>query len=110
LPKVEFARPVARLADREHAYHLYVVRLDTGRLGFSRDEAIARLREAGIGANVHYKPPYLHSYYRDQLGFSEGACPASEKAAMEIVTLPLFPRMADSDVDRVVGALADLAR
>lgn len=102
------ARALAAAPDRTHAYHLFVVELDTEGLRRSRDAVIAHLREQGIGANVHYKPPYLHAYYRERLGTGPGLCPNAEAAAQRILTLPLHTRMTEEDVGRVLAALAEI--
>jgi UDP-4-amino-4,6-dideoxy-N-acetyl-beta-L-altrosamine transaminase len=91
--------PLARCADCRHAYHLYVVRTP------ERDSVFTRLREAGIGANVHYIPVHLHSYYKKRLGTQEGMFPVAESAYREILTLPLWPGMEEADVHRVSGTL-----
>jgi perosamine synthetase len=93
--------PLKTHPDREHAYHLYVVRLMDS---IDRDTVFARLRADGIGANVHYAPVYLHSHYA-RLGYRPGLCPEAEAAARRILTLPMFPAMTEADVGRVVGAL-----
>ncbi|HEY3172100.1 MAG TPA: UDP-4-amino-4,6-dideoxy-N-acetyl-beta-L-altrosamine transaminase [Thermoanaerobaculia bacterium] len=103
-------RSLRRLPERSHANHLYVVRVDTEALGLSQGQALSKLRGAGLRPNVHYRPPYLHPYYRDRLATSEGLCPIAEEAARHIVTLPLFPQMAESDVDHVLEALRNLSR
>jgi perosamine synthetase len=84
-----------------HAYHLYVVRLADH---IDRDRVFARLRAEGIGANVHYGPVHLHSFYRN-LGYGPGAAPVAEAASKRILTLPLFPAVTGADVERVVAAL-----
>ena len=95
------AAPLKTHTGREHAYHLYVVRLMEG---IDRDKVFARLRADGIGANVHYAPVYLHSHYA-RLGYKPGLCPEAEAAARQILTLPMFPAMTEADIRRVVGAL-----
>ncbi|MGZ6008784.1 MAG: UDP-4-amino-4,6-dideoxy-N-acetyl-beta-L-altrosamine transaminase [Rhizomicrobium sp.] len=95
-------------ADRTNAYHLYVVRLDLAKLSIDRARAFAHLRERGIGANVHYAPVYLHSYYRSR-GYQTGLCPVAEQTYREILTLPMFPAMSQGDVTRVANALRELS-
>ena len=95
------AVPLKTHSGRTNAHHLYVVRLMDG---IDRDRVFTRLRADGIGANVHYAPVYLHSYYA-QLGYKPGLCPAAEAASRQIITLPMFPAMTEADVRRVVGAL-----
>ncbi len=88
--------------DRTHAYHLYVVKLAEG---IDRDHVFAKLRAEGIGANVHYAPVHLHSFYRQQ-GYGPGIAPVAESVSSRLLTLPLFPAMTPSDVDRVVAVLS----
>jgi UDP-4-amino-4,6-dideoxy-N-acetyl-beta-L-altrosamine transaminase len=102
--------PLRRLPNLVHAYHLYVVRFDTKALGASQADILAYFRSRGIGANVHYRLPYLHTFYRERLGTSEGLCPEAERAASEIITLPLFPAMKDADVADVIAAVRELGR
>ena len=101
-------RPLRVHADRTNAYHLFVVRLDLSKLKIDRARAFQHLRECGIGANVHYAPVYLHSYYRS-LGYQPGLCPVAEKTYQEILTLPMFPAMSQGDVTRVANVLRELS-
>jgi perosamine synthetase len=94
--------PLKTHSDRTHAYHLYVVQLADS---IDRDAAFARLRDEKIGANVHYAPVYLHSFYR-QWGYSEGIAPIAERASRQLLTLPMFPAMTAADVQRVADRLA----
>jgi UDP-4-amino-4,6-dideoxy-N-acetyl-beta-L-altrosamine transaminase len=93
----------------EPGWHLYVVRVagDPGR----RRTFFDRLRELGLGVQVHYIPVYLHPYYR-ALGFEPGLCPVAEDFYRRAVSLPIYPRMSDADVDdaieRVRRAVADV--
>ena len=103
LADVETVEPLKTHEDRTHARHLYVVKLA---LGTDRDQVFARLRAEGIGANVHYAPVYLHSFYR-QRGYTAGLAPVAEAASSRLLTLPLFPAMTGDDVARVVDALAN---
>jgi perosamine synthetase len=98
-------RPLARREGREHAYHLYVVRLSDAR---TRLAAFQHLRSAQIGANVHYLPLNLHPFYRRRLGTLPGACPVAEAAYEGILSLPMFPALSDADVDRVIQTLAEV--
>lgn len=91
-----------------HAYHLYVVRL-TGAAGAARRESVFRaLRASGIGVNVHYIPVHLHPYYRNHEGTRRGMCPAAEAAYEQILSLPVYPRMRNAEVDRVIETLLDI--
>lgn len=91
-------RPLKVEPDRSSGRHLYCVRIP------NRDQVFARLREAGIGVNVHYRPVYLHPYYQ-QLGYRAGLCPEAEAAFGELLTLPLFVGLTEAEQDRVITAL-----
>jgi len=93
--------PLMTHADRTNAHHLYVVKLADH---VCRDRVFARLRQEGIGANVHYAPVHLHSYYRGR-GYGPGLAPVAEAVSQQVLTLPMFPAMTQSDVNRVVAAL-----
>jgi len=83
----------------EPGWHLYVVRVrgDARR----RRPFFEALRKRGLGVQVHYLPVYLHPYYRD-LGFRQGICPRAEDFYARAVSLPIFPRMTEEEVNRVI--------
>jgi dTDP-4-amino-4,6-dideoxygalactose transaminase len=109
LAGVASVRPLLTHPDRTNAHHLYVVRLDLATLSIDRARAFAHLRERGIGANIHYSPVYLHTFYRERFGFRPGLCPQAEAVYEEILTLPMYPALTTGDIDRVVSALSELA-
>lgn len=93
-----------------HAHHLFVVRWSESSTGVSRDSAITQLREAGIRANVHYRPVYDHSFYRNQhQSHKMFACPNADMVYPELISLPIFPAMDQQDVKRVVAELRWIA-
>ncbi|HPZ76727.1 MAG TPA: UDP-4-amino-4,6-dideoxy-N-acetyl-beta-L-altrosamine transaminase [Thermosynergistes sp.] len=102
--KIEAVRPLTQKADRKSSWHLYVVKLDLSKIRTTRKDVFSSLRDEGIGVNVHYIPVYWHPYYQ-KLGYKKGLCPVAEKAYEEIVTLPLFCAMSDSDAAQVVSAV-----
>ncbi|MDP3222812.1 MAG: DegT/DnrJ/EryC1/StrS family aminotransferase [Rubrivivax sp.] len=91
-------------AGQTHAWHLYAVRLADG-AGIERDRFIERLFDAGIGCSVHYIPLHLHPYWRDRYGLQPALFPHSQHAYERLVSLPLYTRMTDADVQRVVQAV-----
>ena len=97
--------PLTLRSGRQHAYHLYVVRLGVTHLGVDRGRIFSALRAEGIGVNVHYLPVHLHSFYRQRFGTGPGLCPQAEKAYDEILSLPIFPSMTDMDVNDVIEAM-----
>jgi perosamine synthetase len=90
----------------EHAYHLYVVRLELEALRADRGEIFRALRAENIGVNVHYIPVHLHPYYRQRLGTRPGMCPVGEGAYERLLSLPMFPAMTDCDADDVIDAVS----
>ncbi len=99
--------------DAGHSWHMFAPLLPLGTLAIGRAEFIRRMSERGIAVGVHYPAIHLLAAYR-KLGYREGEFPNAERVGRETVTLPLFPEMADGDVDRVVTAvnsiLQDAAR
>lgn len=102
---IDGVRSLAVRKEVDHAYHLYVVRLDLGRLKVGRGEVFRALRAEGIGVNVHYIPLNLFSHYQRKLGVEPGEFPVTEEAYEQILTLPVFPGMDDDDVEDVLTAL-----
>ncbi|MFJ1752058.1 DegT/DnrJ/EryC1/StrS family aminotransferase [Kitasatospora sp. NPDC088134] len=93
------------LPGNEHVWHLYAVRVER-----DRDGVLAALQEAGIGAGVHYPVPvHLQPAFR-QLGHAEGAFPVTERAAGQLLTLPLFPQLTEGQQVRVAEALTAALR
>ncbi|MFC1874294.1 UDP-4-amino-4,6-dideoxy-N-acetyl-beta-L-altrosamine transaminase [Chloroflexota bacterium] len=92
-------------ADVKTVYHIYVIQLQPDRLKAGRQEVFDALRAANIGVNVHYLPVHLHPYYRNNFGYKKGDYPRAEAYYERAITLPVFPRMSDEDVDYVIGAV-----
>jgi perosamine synthetase len=91
-----------------HAYHLYVVRLNSAEIGKDREVVFNELRERGIGVNVHYIPVHLHPYYRERFHVGHGLCPVAESMYEQILSLPIFHGMSDEDIDRVIIAVKEI--
>lgn len=99
---IEGVIPLKKSEQVKHAFHLYVIRLDAKEIRKNREQIFNELRSAGIGVNVHYIPVYLHPYYRNQLGTKRGDCPVAEAAYEQILSLPMYPKMSDTDVQFVI--------
>jgi dTDP-4-amino-4,6-dideoxygalactose transaminase len=87
-----------------HAWHLYVLRL-SDECALSRDTVIERLFALGIGCSVHYIPLHLQPYWRDRYQLTPEQFPHSHKAYERMLSLPLYSKMSDGDVQRVVDAV-----
>ena len=97
--------PPAPPAGDLHAWHLYPLRL-SGAAPIDRDALIELLFAAGIGCSVHYIPLHLQPYWRDRYALRADQFPHSQHAYERMVSLPIYTRMTDADVRRVVGAVA----
>lgn len=86
-------------------WHLYPIRILDGR----RREVFEKMRAAGIGVQVNYIPVYWHPVYADA-GYRRGMCPNAEAFYAEELSLPIFPDLANDQVDQVVEALAEALR
>ena len=102
LPLILPPRPVH--AGDLHSWHLYVVRLSDDAT-LNRDQLIESLFADGIGVSVHYIPLHLHPYWKERYELKPEQFPHSQKAYERMVTLPLYTRMTDDDVERVITAV-----
>lgn len=92
----------------EHAWHLYILRLNLELLACSRDAFIEELRARGIGTSVHFIPLHTFSYYREAYAYDDDAFPVALREFNRMLSLPIYPSMADDDVDRVIEAVTEL--
>ncbi len=100
----------ARRAEVEHAWHLYVLRLNLERLRITRDQFIEELKERRIGTSVHFIPVHLHPYYRDKYNYKPEDFPMASSEFRRIISLPLNPRMSDRDAADVIEAVGDVVQ
>ena len=92
--------------DFEHAWHLFVVRIDSEKC--SRDQMMAELKARNIGTGLHFRCVHLQKFYREKYGFAAGFLPNTEYNSDRICSLPLFPDMDENDVRDVVDAIKDV--
>jgi dTDP-4-amino-4,6-dideoxygalactose transaminase len=102
----ELQTPV-RCPDRSHIYHLYAIRLNLGRLTIDRAQFIEELKAHNIGTSVHFIPVHLHPFYQERFGYRRGDLPEAEALYDRIVSLPLYPRMTEGDIQDVIAAVVD---
>ena len=89
------------LPGREHVFHQYTIRVP------KRDAVLKTLTERGIGSTVYYPVPiHLQPIY-DSLGYKQGDLPETERAASEVLSLPIYPELTDAQMESVAAALAD---
>jgi dTDP-4-amino-4,6-dideoxygalactose transaminase len=94
-------------APNEHAWHLYMLRLNTDALTVDRAEFIERLKERRIASSVHFIPLHVHPYYRDTYGYTPEDLPVAWTEYQREVSLPIYSSMSDRDVDDVIEAVSD---
>jgi dTDP-4-amino-4,6-dideoxygalactose transaminase len=97
--------PYVAYPNNTHAWHLYVIQLDLDAIDISRDRFIELMAKEGIGTSVHFIPLHLHPYWKDQYDFAPEDYPIALDVFNRAVSLPIYPKMTDSDVGRVIDAV-----
>jgi len=95
--------PPAERAYEKSAWHLYPVRLSS-KIAHKRDEVFAKMREAGIGVQVHHVPVHRHLYY-ENMGYKKGLCPNTEAFVASEISIPLFPAITTAQQKYVAETL-----
>ena len=90
-----------------HSWHLFIVRVQSKKNGFGRDQLMEGLKQRNIGTGLHFRAIHLQEYYREEMGMREGMLPDTEWNSERICSLPLFPDMTENDVADVVEAIKD---
>jgi dTDP-4-amino-4,6-dideoxygalactose transaminase len=90
-----------------HAWHLYPLRVRDD-APIARDSMIERMFALGIGCSVHYIPLHQQPYWRDRYGLTASMFPHSQRVYERQVSLPIYNRMTDADVERVVDGIAQV--
>jgi dTDP-4-amino-4,6-dideoxygalactose transaminase len=101
-----FLVPQTGLGD---ARHLYPLRLNLNSLRISRNDFIKRLQEKGIGVSVHFIPLHSMPYFKNRYRISEEDLPCSMDTFKRVISLPLWPGMTDEQINRVIGAVREIA-
>src|SRR5207302_1329729 len=94
-----------RLPKRNHIYHLYAIRLQPGALKINRSEFIDELRRLKIGTSVHFIPLHRHPLFKRVTETAADLFPNAEKIYQEVLSLPLYPKMSDQDVEDTITAV-----
>jgi dTDP-4-amino-4,6-dideoxygalactose transaminase len=95
--------------DATHAWQLYVIKLREQALTIDRNRFIEELRGLGIGTSVHFIPLHMHPYYREKYGYRPEDFPVALDCYRRSISLPIYSRMTDEQVGRVVEAVTQLA-
>lgn len=84
--------------------HLYIIRLDLSKLTCSRRQFFDAMSAENVQCQIHYVPVYWFPYYK-HLGYPQGLCPNAEEIYKGIMSIPLYPKMTDQDVNDVICAV-----
>jgi len=101
----EIIIPELNPLDSTSAWHIYIIQLNLEKLKVGRKEIFEALRAENIGVNIHYIPVHLQPYYQKKFGYHLGDFPIAENYYSRVITLPIFPKMSDHDVDDVIMAV-----
>ncbi len=104
----EITTPAMKTEEVTHAWHLYIIRLNLGLLTIDRNQFVMELKNRGIGTSVHFIPLHIHPYYRDTYNYKPEDFPISYEMYKRIVSLPIYPKMTDRDVERVIETVRNV--
>lgn len=94
--------------DCQHAWHLYMLRLNLEHLLIDRAQFIEELKQRNIGTSVHFIPLHIHPYYRETYGYRPDDFPVAYRAFQREISLPIYSKMSDHDVQDVIEAVRDV--
>jgi dTDP-4-amino-4,6-dideoxygalactose transaminase len=95
--------------DSQHAWHLYMLRLNLDRLSIDRARFIGELRAWNIGTSVHFIPLHVHPYYRETYGYRPEDFPVAYREYLREISLPIYSMMTDEDVEYVIQSVLTVA-
>lgn len=91
----------------KHAHHLYVIIVKTEHLKASRDVVLNEIQKRGIGVAVHFRSLHLQPFFKKHFNFKKGIFPQAEYFSDRVISLPLYPKMTDKDVTKVIETVLD---
>lgn len=100
-------------SEREYvksSYHLYIIQLDLNIIKTSRKKIFEELQKRNIGVQVHYVPLHLQPFYRKKFGYKKGDFPIIENYYKGAITLPLFPKMTDVQIEKVIKTVKEIIK
>ena len=99
-----------REPQNQHAWHLYMLRLNLDRLSIDRARFIEELKKRNIGTSVHFIPLHIHPYYREAYGYQPQDFPVAYREYQREISLPIYSKMTDQDIQDVITAVLDIAQ
>ncbi len=92
----------------QHAWHLYMLRLNLEQLSIDRARFMEELKKRNIGVSVHFIPLHLHPYYRELYGYKPEDFPIATGQYLREISLPIYSKMSNNDVEDVIDAVIDV--
>jgi dTDP-4-amino-4,6-dideoxygalactose transaminase len=92
----------------QHAWHLYMLRLNLETLLIDRARFVEELKKRNIGTSVHFIPLHMHPYYRQLYSFTTEQFPHASTEYLREISLPIYSRLTANDVEDVIDAVADI--
>jgi len=105
---IQGIKPLYVVPYGEHAWHLYVIRINKKLFGIDRDTFIKKMSENNIGTSVHFIPLHLQVYWKKTYNLKSKDFPAMTKAYEEIVSLPIYPKMTKRDIKKVIYVIKNI--
>ena len=96
--------------NRIHSWHLFPIKLNLNRLAINRNTFIEELKRSGVGCSVHWRPLHLHPYYEQAFGWRPESLPVATAVWEQLISLPIFPGMRDSEMQQVVDSVAEICK
>jgi len=106
--EIQGIKPLSVVPYGEHAWHLYVIKINKELLGIDRDNFIKKMSENSIGTSVHFIPLHLQTYWKKTYNLKPVDFPMMTRAYEEIVSLPIYPKMTDEDVKKIIYVVKDI--
>ena len=95
-------------SDCQHAWHLYMLRLNLDQLTIDRAPFVEALKRRHIGVSVHFIPLHVHPYYRETYGYQPEDFPVAYQQYLREISLPIYSKMSDDDVQDVIDAVLEV--
>ena len=89
--------------EAEHAYHLLTILVDPAK----RDAVMNGIQERGVGVSINFVPVHMMTYYRERFGFKGGEFPVAEEISARTISLPLYPKLTDEEVEYIIDAVRE---
>lgn len=105
--KLEGIAVQKEIPESDTCRHLYIIKLDLEKLSCTRRQFFDAMSAENVQCQVHYVPVYWFPYYR-HMGYEKGLCPKAEEVYKGIMSIPIYPKMTDRDVEDVIKAVTKI--